>query len=72
VDYITIRLPFDVNGDTAKELLSTAWLFKIATHRVLSLARQQNLLPGSKIGWRICLGKWPMELSRIVGMLTVP
>jgi hypothetical protein len=52
VDYITIRLPFDVNGDTAKELLSTAWLFKIATHRVLSLARQQNLLPGSKIGWK--------------------
>jgi len=57
VDYITIRLPFDVNGDTAKELLSTAWLFKIATHRVLSLARQQNLLPGSKIGWRMRLGK---------------
>jgi len=52
VDYITIRLPFDVNGDAAKELLSTAWLFKIATHRVLSLARQQNLLPGSKIGWK--------------------
>ena len=52
MDYITIRLPFDVNGDTAKELLSTAWLFKIATHRVLSLARQQNLLPGSKIGWK--------------------
>jgi len=52
VGFITIRLPFDVNGDTAKELLSTAWLFKIATHRVLSLARQQNLLPGSKIGWK--------------------
>jgi len=51
VDYITIRLPFNVNGDTAKELLSTAWLFKIATHRVLGVARQQQVLPGTKIGW---------------------
>jgi hypothetical protein len=51
VGFITIRLPFDVNGDVAKGLLSTAWLFKIATHRVLSLARQQEVLPGTKIGW---------------------
>jgi hypothetical protein len=52
VDYITIRLPFDVNGDTAKELLSTAWLFRVAAHRVLALARQQESLPGSRIGWK--------------------
>jgi hypothetical protein len=51
VDYLTIRLPFNVNGDVAKELLSTAWLFKIAAHRVLSLARQQEVLSGTKIGW---------------------
>jgi len=51
VDYLTIRLPFNVDGGVAKELLSTAWLFKIATHRVLSLAKQQQVLPGTKISW---------------------
>jgi len=51
VDYITIRFPFDVNGDVARELLATAWLFRIATHRVLSLAKRQHVLPGTKIGW---------------------
>jgi len=50
VDYITIKLPFNVDGDVAKELLSTAWLFKIATYRVLFSA-QRGLLPGTKIGW---------------------
>jgi hypothetical protein len=52
VDYLTIKLPFNVDGDVAKELLSTAWLFKIATHRVLSLAKQQQVLPGTPVGWR--------------------
>jgi len=51
VSYVTLRLPFDVDGGVAKELLSTAWLFKIATHRVLSLAKQQQVLPGTKISW---------------------
>jgi len=51
VDYITIKLPFNVDGDVAKELLSTAWWFKIATHRVLGVARQQQILPATKIGW---------------------
>ncbi len=51
MDYLTLRFPFDVDGGVAKELLSTAWLFKIATHRVLSLAKQQQVLPGTKIGW---------------------
>jgi len=51
VDYITLKLPFNVDGDVARELLSTAWLFKIATHRVLGVARQQQVLPGTKIGW---------------------
>jgi len=39
VDYLTIRLPFNVDGDAAKELLSTAWLFKIAAHRVLDVGK---------------------------------
>jgi hypothetical protein len=51
VDYVTLRLLFNVDGGVAKELLSTAWLFKIATHRVLSLAKQQQVLPGTKVGW---------------------
>ncbi|MFP3316275.1 MAG: transposase [Caldivirga sp.] len=51
MDYLTIRLPFNVDGDVAKELLSTAWWFKIATHRVLGVARQQQILPATKIGW---------------------
>ena len=50
--YLTVRLPFDANGDVVKELLSTVWLFKMATHRVLSLARQQQVLPGTRIGWK--------------------
>jgi hypothetical protein len=51
VDYVTLRLLFNVDGGVAKELLSTAWLFKTAAHRVLSLAKQQQVLPGTKIGW---------------------
>jgi hypothetical protein len=52
VDYLTIKFPFNANGDVAKELLSTAWLFKIATHRVLSLVKQQQVLPGTRVGWK--------------------
>jgi len=52
VDYITLRLPFNVNGGVAGELFSTAWLFRIAAHRVLALARQQHVLPGTRIGWK--------------------
>jgi hypothetical protein len=51
VSYITLRFPFDANGDVAKELLSTAWWFKTATHRLLSITKQQQVLPGTKIGW---------------------
>jgi len=51
VSYVTLRLPFNINGDMARELLSTAWWFKIATHRVLGVARQQQILPATKIGW---------------------
>jgi len=51
VDYINLRLPFNVDGDVARELLSTAWWFKVATHRVLAIAKQQ-VLPGNRIGWK--------------------
>ena len=51
MDYITIKLPFNANGDVAKELLSTAWWFKIAAHRVLALAKRLQFLPGNKVGW---------------------
>jgi hypothetical protein len=51
VDYLTIRLPFNVDGDAAGELLSMAWLFRVAAHRVLSLAKQMQVLPGAKVGW---------------------
>jgi len=51
VDYVTLRLPFNVNSTVAKELFSTAWWFKIAAHRVLGVARQQQILPATKVGW---------------------
>jgi len=51
VSYVTLRLPFNINGGVAKELLSTAWWFKTAAHRVLSLAKRMQFLPGAKIGW---------------------
>jgi hypothetical protein len=48
----TIKLTFDASGDRAKKILSTAWLFKLACHRVLS--RSKGLLSAlipSKIAW---------------------
>ena len=51
MSFITLRFPFNADGGVAGELLSTAWLFKIATHRLLSLVKQQQVLPGTKIGW---------------------
>ncbi|MCC6045934.1 MAG: hypothetical protein LM572_04060 [Ignisphaera sp.] len=32
--------------------MSTAWLFKIAAHRLLSIAKQSPVLPGTDIGWK--------------------
>ena len=50
VDYLTIRLPFNVDGGVAKGLLSTAWLFRVAAHRVLAVAKQMQFLPSTKVG----------------------
>jgi len=52
VSYITLRLPFNVGGNVAGELLSTAWWFRIAVRRVLTIAQQQSILPGNRIGWK--------------------
>jgi len=52
MSYVTLCLPFNVDGVEAKRLLSTAWLFKIATHRMLSIAKQCPVLPATDIGWK--------------------
>lgn len=44
--------PFNVDGIEAKRLMSTAWLFKIASHRMLSVAKQSPVLPATDIGWK--------------------
>ena len=50
--YVTLVLPFSAGGDVAKRLLSTAWLFKVAVHRVFGSAKQHSALPGTDIGWK--------------------
>lgn len=52
MNYITITTGFNASDEEARLLLSTAWLFKIATHRVLSYAKSMPLLPTSKIAWK--------------------
>jgi len=52
MSYVTINLPFNIGGDETGKLLATAWLFKIATHRMLSLARNMPILPATDIGWK--------------------
>ncbi|BAA80267.1 hypothetical protein APE_1276 [Aeropyrum pernix K1] len=52
MSYITLTLPFNVGGSVAGDLFSTAWLFKTATHRMLSLAKQTPILPATDIGWK--------------------
>lgn len=48
----TIKLAFNVDGDRAKKILSNAWLFKLACHRVLSRSKELlNALISSKIAW---------------------
>jgi len=50
--YITLTFPFNVRCNVAKRFLSTVWLFKIATHNLLSIAKQSPVLPGTDIGWK--------------------
>jgi hypothetical protein len=50
--HITLAFLFNVCCDVAKRFLSTAWLFKIATHRLLNVAKRSSILPGTDIGWK--------------------
>ncbi len=52
MSYVTITAGFNASRETAKLLLSTAWLFKLAVHRVLATAKSMPALPASKIGWK--------------------
>jgi len=52
LNYITITAGFNTYGDDAKLVLSTAWLFTIAVHKVLSSAKSMAILPASKIAWK--------------------
>jgi len=62
MSYITVTAGFNASGGEAKLLLSTAWLFKLATHRVLSYAKSMPILPASKIGWKSTFRKVAYEI----------
>jgi hypothetical protein len=38
--FYTIKLSFNVSGSKAGKILSTAWLFKLSCHRVLSRSKE--------------------------------
>jgi hypothetical protein len=50
--YMTLTLPFNVCCGVAERIVSTAWLFKIATLRLLGVAKRSPVLPGTDIGWK--------------------
>ena len=52
MSYITLCLSFNADGDVARKLISTAWLFKTATYRMLNLAKYSPILPATDIGWK--------------------
>ena len=52
MSYVTIVTGFNTSGEDAKLLFSTAWLFKIATHRLLNIVKQMPVPPASDIGWK--------------------
>lgn len=52
MSYVTLTLPFNVGSEEAKYILSTAWLFKTATHRLLDTVKQSPILPATDIGWK--------------------
>ena len=62
MNYITLTLPFNVDGDEAGKLLSTAWLFKTASHRMLDLAKSSPILPATDIGWKNTFRKTVYEV----------
>jgi hypothetical protein len=52
VSYVTIVAGFNTSGEDARLLLSTAWLFKVAAHRLFNIVKQTPVLPASDIGWK--------------------
>jgi len=52
VSYVTIIAGFNASDEKARLLLSTAWLFKVATHRLFNIVKQMPVLPASDIGWK--------------------
>lgn len=62
MSYITLTLPFNVDDVEANRLLSTAWLFKTASHRMLSIAKQSPILPATDIGWKNTFRKTIYEI----------
>ncbi len=60
--YITLCLPFNISDSEAGRMLSTAWLFKVASHRMLSLAKQFPVLPATDIGWKSTFRKIIYEI----------
>ena len=48
----TLKLSFNASGEAARRILSTAWLFKLACHRVLNKSKGliDHLVP-SKVAW---------------------
>jgi hypothetical protein len=51
MDYVTLKIPFSADGDTAKDLLTTTQLFRAATQNVMVLAKHQRELPMGMVGW---------------------
>ncbi|MEM0237881.1 MAG: hypothetical protein QXP97_07535 [Desulfurococcus sp.] len=60
--YVTLVFPFNAGGEEARWLLSTAWLFKIASHRMLGFAKQSPVLPATDIGWKSVFRKTIYEI----------
>ena len=59
----TVKLTFNTNGEKARKILSTAWLFKTACHRVLSKSKElrSTLIP-SKVAWIKMFKSYAYEL----------
>lgn len=48
----TVKLVFNVDGSKSKKILSTAWLFKIVCHKLLSKSKQiRDILVSSRVAW---------------------
>ncbi len=62
MSYVTLTLPFNIDGDDARRLFSTAWLFKTASHRMLNIAKEFPVLPATDIGWKNTFRKVIYEL----------